>query len=120
MFDLKITEADGCIVARISGDWNEKELQKSIEQIAAEAGRVQCDRVLIDLCRLSEPESGYDRFVIGEYIAQIWGPPLNLRVAAVAKGEAINKFAEDTAVNRGADFLVTDDMYKAISWLKER
>jgi len=118
-FDVQFNEAGGYITARVSGEWTEDNLKSGIDALAAEARRLGCSRALLDIRDLSRPKSGYDRFVVGEYIAQVWGPPLKLRVAAVAVPDMINKFTEDTAVNRGADFLVTDDMYEAIRWLSD-
>jgi hypothetical protein len=55
------------------------------------------------------------RFYSGKDIADILRPPL--KVAAFAKEELINHFAENVAINRGAIFAVFTDEDAALRWL---
>ncbi len=72
-------------------------------------------RILIDAHRVEPPRSGLHRFQMGELIAELFGA--RYRLAVLSPARVINKFAENTAVNRGAIILVTDDENEALGWL---
>ena len=71
----------------------------------------------MDILQLSIPRAELDRFFAGQHIAEVWRPPL--KVAAVMLPEGITRFAENTAVNRGANFIVMADAAEAVEWLLE-
>ena len=84
-------------------------------QAAEDAG---LDRILIDFREMSPPARQLDRFLAGIHVAEVWRPPL--RVAGVWQPERIDRFAEDTAVNRGAVFRMFVDEAAAVDWLNEQ
>ncbi len=71
--------------------------------------------ILIDAREVEAPRSGLHRFQMGEMIAELFGA--RYRLAVLSPARVINKFAENTAVNRGANILVTDDEQEALGWL---
>lgn len=81
----------------------------------AEADAGGYTRVLIDGRGLSAPAGEMDRFHVGVAIAEAFGS--RIRVAVLFPAPFINKFAENAAVNRGADMLVVADEDVALRWL---
>jgi len=75
-------------------------------------------RVLIDVSEAEGEWKDFDRFLAGEKVSQVFKH--HYKILAIDKEENINKFAENTAVNRGADFLVTPDRKKGLEWLLEK
>jgi hypothetical protein len=108
-------ETPGYLVARVSGHWMEWNAKDAIEEVSEEASRRGLTKILLDLRDLSGPDTEMTRFYSGEHIAKMWRPPL--KVAAVAKAELINRFAENVAKNRGALFSVFSDEESALHWL---
>ena len=63
------------------------------------------------------PIPEFERFRLGEYIAKVCK---GISIVSILQPQYINKFGENTAVNRGADFLVTSDRVEAQNWLLQR
>ena len=74
-------------------------------------------RILFDLTKWSKPDSEMTRFYTGKYLAETLA--YHFKTAAFTQPEAINKFGENTAVNRGARFRIFTDETSAIKWLME-
>jgi hypothetical protein len=91
---------------------NRRELATSILEEAASSGDT---RVLIDAYGVSAPKSNMDRFDVGTTIAELFRG--RIKVAILYPPAIINKLAENTAVNRGADLLVVGDEKVALEWL---
>jgi hypothetical protein len=101
----------------IGGSWDRGELQRLIVALGAECRRRGYRRALADLRAVEGQFSDADRFFLALNLAdQIVG---KIRLAALFRVEMINKFGENTAVNRGAEFFVTSDRDEALSWLLE-
>jgi hypothetical protein len=97
--------------------WSPDRVKELIDLVNQRCRQLHYERVLLDMTAVpGEPEYSH-RFEIGVYIAQVM--PGRPRVAVLARPEGINKFGEDTAVNRGAVLLVTGDRNEAITWLLE-
>jgi hypothetical protein len=83
--------------------------------ILREAVKSGDTRVLIDAYGVSAPKSDIDRFDAGATIAELFRG--RIKLAILYPPAIINKLAEDTAVNRGADVLVVADERVALEWL---
>lgn len=105
------------LLAVMNGPWTVDGATQALEATRAEADRQGHKRVLLDLRGLSKPDSEFVRFYSGRYLAGAFPPPF--KVAAFAKPEAINKFGETAAVNRGAHFQIFPEECVAILWLME-
>ncbi len=92
-----------------------KTIRQALSTIKAQADECGLSRILINARQVNRPMVGLDRFWMGEYIAELFGP--RYRIAVLYVKEFINKFAENVAVNRGADLLVTHDDAEALEWL---
>ena len=100
---------------KVSGKWTRDNAVSVIEEIKVEADSQQTKRILLDLQDLSYPESEMVRFYSGEKIAEVF--PYPFKIAAYLQPEKINRFAENVAVNRGADMRSFDNLTDAVSWL---
>ena len=58
--------------------------------------------------------NGSQRFIVEEKMARAWR---GLKVAILVREGRINRFMENTAVNRGASILVAYDPDKALKWI---
>jgi hypothetical protein len=86
-----------------------------IDRIKAETGARDCPRVLLDMRAVPGMPSETERYKWGVRIADVIG--WRVRLAIVAAPEAINKLAENTAVNRGANLIALSDEQEALRWL---
>ncbi len=77
----------------------------------------QSRNLLIDITRLSGELNTEERYRVGVAIAE---QLLGWRIAILDQESRINKLAENTAFNRGAEILVTSDGEEARDWLRPR
>ncbi len=97
--------------------WTEASARQVIDQTKEEADRLGHERILLDLTQWTKPDAEFTRFFTGVYLAKTLPPPF--RVAGFALEKLINKFGENTAVNRGADCRIFPEEAMALSWLLE-
>ncbi len=90
---------------------------KALYAIKDRAEQSNQNRVLIDMRETEPPQRDFERYLAGKAFSSVLRPPL--RVAVLYAAENIDKFAENTAVNRGALLRVTSDLDEAIKWLRE-
>ena len=112
--DVSFEEADGYLLVRVMGKWTPDAVRQGIEDVAQGAQERGYTRILLDLRKLSAPKTEFARYLAGKHIAEVWS---QLKVAAVSPANLINKFAENTAVNRGANLTVLFDFNEALAWL---
>ncbi len=93
------------------------ELEGHIIAMRGEAKRIGQNRILLETLELDPVRVEIDKFFVGEMIARQWRPPL--RVAELTWPERINRFMENTAVNRGAHYAVFSEREEALIWLLE-
>ncbi|MCO6431589.1 MAG: STAS/SEC14 domain-containing protein [Deltaproteobacteria bacterium] len=99
----------------LRGDFDLQGITALLPELLERALRSRSCRVLVDAYKLSAPREEADRFRLGEKIAEaVRG---RFKVAVLSRFEHINKFMEDTAVNRGATIFVTNDKDEALEWL---
>lgn len=108
---------DGYLVVKVPAPWTIQTAQQVIDETRREAERQSIARVLFDLTQWAKPDTEFTRFRSGEYLAKVLPPPF--KIAAYGNANAITKFGENTAVNRGAWFRVFPDEEAAIRWLVE-
>jgi len=97
------------------GEWTHASVVALVESIVEMAASSGHKRILVDWLEVSAPHSEFDRFQGGALVAELIRPPRKL--AVVYRSELINKFAENAAVNRGADMLVCGTRDEALNWL---
>jgi hypothetical protein len=107
----------GYLLVKVLVPWTERNAKRVIDEAQDEATKRGHVRLLFDLSNWSAPDREYTRFSSGLHLAKVLGRPFKL--AAFGPSEAINKFGENTAVNRGAHFRIFSDQQSALHWLME-
>ena len=114
----QIEEADGYLVAHVTGEWYLDPVYRLIDALVGECRARNFDRVLVDFLdvQISGMVLEYERYLIGGRLAERLQA---LRLAALVPAEQINKFGESVAVAGGAQVLVTADREEARRWLTD-
>ncbi len=74
-------------------------------------------RILADIRSFEGCIPAIDKYELGVHLAQILGS--RIKLAILARTCIIDRLGENSAVNRGAQVLVTDDMTQALRWLNK-
>ncbi len=117
LIEVSFQEKGNYLAAQLRGELDLEALRESFMAIRDRAMQTETKLILIDAFGLSAPKNEFDRFRAGEAVAELL--PLPMKVAALYRAELINKFAENTAVNRGAALLVCSDSEIALQWSLE-
>src|SRR5262245_9483410 len=110
-------EADSYLIVKWTGQWHLPDVLAIFDAIGEECKRRGLRLVLIEGENAHGPVPNFERFLMGDHIAKVCR---GLRIAGVFQAEYINKFGENTAVNRGADVLATGSRKEALHWLLQR
>ena len=113
--DLRFKTEENYLHVQASGVWDAVGAKKALTQVREKADEKQRTSILIDCIDLRQPIVEMHRYYTGEAIAQILGRPY--KTVAYMQEEESNKFLENVAINRGADFFVTKNYHKALNWL---
>ena len=105
----------GYLLVRVRGPWDVHAARAVMGTIQQQAQAGGFRHILVDALELAAPAREWDRFLVGEALAELL--PCPFKVAILYKAEWINKFAENTAVNRGAAVLVCSKEARALQWL---
>lgn len=109
------TDEEVYLRVKVTIPWTTENAKKCIDETKAEAIKRGRTCILFDLSYWTQPDNELTRFWSGEHLAKVLQAPF--KIAAFGAPNAINKFAENTAVNRGALFRVFPDEQAAIQWL---
>jgi hypothetical protein len=114
-FTFETQAKDGYVELICRGPTGLGELKGLVDWILkdAPAGGIE-KKYLVDLRYITGTLDTIERFELGKYIAE-WIP--HIFFAAVSRKEHHNKVGENTAVNRGAHLLATDDFGQAVEWI---
>jgi hypothetical protein len=112
---LEVHDRGAYLYVRVLVPWTTENAKRVIDEARSEAEAGGFHRILFDLTFWSRPYTEMTRFLTGEYLAQRLGGPY--KTAAFSNPEWINRFGENVAVNRGADFRVFPDEQSAVDWL---
>jgi hypothetical protein len=113
--DITITEKSGCLFIRAAGHYSLENMKDLFATIVSKSEERGYNHVLLNTNAVAGSIPELDRFLLGEHAASLWRP--KLKMAIVSQPENINKFAENVAVNRGANLQILDDDEKALEWL---
>jgi hypothetical protein len=111
------SDKKGYLLVKVLVSWTAANATRMIDEAHGEAVKRGHDRLLFDLRSWLVPDMELTRFFSGLHLAKTLPPPF--KVAALGFAEAINKFGENAAVNRGAQFQIFSDEQAAIHWLEE-
>jgi len=99
----------------VSGPWNLADIFALIGRVREEADAAHLDAALVDLLDVPGPIPQMERFFAGKRVAEVLKH--QIRLAVLVRAEYINKFGENTAVNRGARMAVLSSEEHALAWL---
>jgi hypothetical protein len=99
----------------VSGVWVLEHVFELIDTVAAETMRRQRNRVLVDIRAVSGTPTDMDRYRWAVRASEVIGG--RIRAAVLGRTNQLNKFGENTAVNRGGDVLIETDPQAAMDWL---
>jgi hypothetical protein len=102
------------LTARVTGDWTSFKAKKVIKDILLELEKTSKSKLLFDLTNLSAPKSNIMRYHSGVKIAELL---YKYKIAGFSQPEKINKHAEISATNRGANFQMFFSEIEALEWL---
>lgn len=114
---IEIERRPGYLYVTAHGEWDLASAKEHMGRVEAASEEAGLSRVLVDFRSMTPPSQEMDRFQAGLHAAQVWKPPM--RVAGVWAAENITRFAENTAVNRGAVFRMFPNETEALAWLLE-
>jgi hypothetical protein len=95
--------------------WTVERVHQAIERAKAEAAQLGTKRLFFDLRAWDRPSSQMVRFDSGLLVSELLDP--SYRIAALARKDVVNYFAETVAANRGARLKVFTDEAEALAWL---
>ncbi len=113
--EFAFEERGSYLFVRAWGPSDPESVRKGLIIIRDKAMETGLTRVLVDARGVDGPLREFDRFLIGEAVAELLRA--RFKVAFLYRAENINKFAENTAVNRGANVLIVADEAQALDWL---
>jgi len=106
-----------CMIFKCTADY-EKELYQSfilfIKKTLLEKHR---NKLIVDLRYVKGDIPDFDRFELGVSLAKNMGSKYSMGILSLK--EKINKFAENVAVNRGANVFVSYDLNEILQWFKK-
>jgi hypothetical protein len=112
----EVARQEGLIRFNCHGTASLEGYREVADRIRAEmAGEARGTKVFVDIVGVAGELEDMDQFSMGEYIAKTLS---SYRIAVLMRQEAITRFGENTAVNRGADIRVGSDEAELLNWLK--
>lgn len=107
---------DTYLLLSVSGNYPGKKAGlEFIETLFLQAKNAHLSKVLLDLRAMAGHVQGMDRYEMGNKAGMLWDK--SLKVAIVDRPEAINRFFEDVAINRGVNTRVFFTEEEAAGWL---
>jgi hypothetical protein len=102
------------LLARTSGPYDPSAARDALRALRERAAQGGFTRILIDAMKVAAPMTEMHRYMMGEAFAEVLPPPFKVALLYPAMAD---KFAENTAVIRGADLFICNDECQAIEWL---
>ena len=98
-----------------TGERSYEDLNDLMEEVHKKCEKTKIYKVLVDIVNAKGDWKEFDRFQVGRLASQFFGE--RFKILGVDKKEKINRFAENTAFNRGVNVFVTDDKKEGLDWL---
>ena len=115
--DISFNDKKTYLFVSCTGKWEPSAVSETLKSIRDHATQLSRNLILVDWRGVEKPESEFYRYLAGQDVAEILKP---FKTAALYPKELRTKFTENTAVNRGARFLVFSDEESALDWLLDR
>ncbi|MGK7885992.1 MAG: hypothetical protein AB4057_15385 [Crocosphaera sp.] len=112
---IKFDEEQGYLAVICEGIWDPVVVKELLVSIREQGIKKSKKLILLDWFNVSLPEREFYRFLAGEDVANILH--YDFKLAVLYPKNFINKFAENVAVNRGANVFVCSNKNEALEWL---
>jgi hypothetical protein len=106
---------DDYLRVTLAGSYPTGEIRAVLLSIRSKAEELARTKLLLDAWALSPPRVDFERFVLGELVAEIFRS--RYRIAVIYRPQFTNRFAENVAINRGASLFVAGSESEALEWL---
>jgi len=113
--DVSFKRHDGYLEILATGEWEPQPVIANIDMVKETAEKMNYNNLLLDATTLALPKTEMTRLLTGEYIAKELPPPF--KIACITNLASYNRFTENVAVNRGAQFAVFLNHQDALKWL---
>lgn len=114
--ETEVTKKEDYIYFKIKGDYSWKNERPKFDEIVKASDNLNCETILLDCREINYDVSTFDRYEIGEYIAENYGER-NLKIALLGNPKKLDRFTETVAQNRGANFRMFTEENEALKWL---
>jgi hypothetical protein len=111
-----IENRGGYIYASYDGQYEYEKLLELAKEAAKSCNQDKPAKVLANLLNMTGKVEPFDRFKLGVQGAKIFRNTI-AQVAAVYHQTEIDRFAENTAVNRGMNTRIFSNIEDALAWL---
>jgi hypothetical protein len=113
--DVSFKKHDSYLEIITAGEWEPQPVIANIDLLKEMAEKMNYNHLLLDATLLGLPKTEMTRLLTGEYIAKMLPPPF--KIACLTSVASYNRFTENVAVNRGAQFAVFLNHQAALKWL---
>ena len=114
-FEIKVDEEGGVLRFTLKGPGTHAHLLRAVGAIITETQSRKIWRVLCDATAITAPVGAFEKFEAGVELAR--GADRRLKMAVVARVEAIDYIFENVARNRGVSVTVFNNEGAARKWL---
>lgn len=114
---IEVTEHAGYVWFRFLGAYDYEDFHRAVRAMRDYCIDKRFDKAVIDLLAIDGNMPDFDRYGLGIHFAEVWGA--SLKAAGLAPRDKINRFFENTAVNRQARFQVFSEPGPALAWLQK-
>jgi hypothetical protein len=114
-FEIKIVEQGGVLRFALKGDGTYAHLLRAVAAIVTETKSREIWHVLCDTTAMTAPAGAFEKFEAGVELAR--GADRRMRLAIVARVEAIDYIFENVTRNRGVAVAVFRHEGAALQWL---
>ncbi|MCP5146364.1 MAG: hypothetical protein H6978_16255 [Gammaproteobacteria bacterium] len=115
---IETYERDGYTLFVASGDRTLTSIGELVANVLRHGGERPRSYAIVDVRNLRGTLSFVERFEISRQMAEQWGH--RVTAAIVYLPGLINKFGENTAVNRGARLVVVGTQDEAVAWITDK
>lgn len=112
---ISTSEHAGYLRFRVQGPYYFEDFRLAVTSMRDACAQTGTRCALIDLRDVDGNMPDFDRFQIGQHFAETWGG--GIKAAGLAPAEKINRFLENTAVNRQARLQIFTEEKDALEWL---
>ncbi len=115
-FEITVIQAGGFLRMAACGAGSRNNMLRTLERMIAETRSQNIWRVLLDATAVEGIPGAFDKFELGVQLAR--AADRRMRLAVVARVEAVDHFFETVARNRGGAVRVFTDEARALHWLR--